>query len=431
MAIAPPDEGAEGEGPEVGGEPNGEHAAVASAASVMRPHPDSTGRATQDLTTSGSVTSLAPSKPIGLSAPYVDETEEAAVLEVLRSGRLAFGPMIEEFERALAERVGAPYVAALSSGTAGLHLCVKLAGISPGDEVITTPLSFIASANAIVYEGGMPVFVDVDERTLNINPAVVEAAITPRTKALVLVDLFGYPLDFDGFRDVASRHGLAIVEDACEALGATYRGQQVGSFGHPAVFAFYPNKQVTTGEGGAVALGTEDEWALVKSLANQGRTDTGETFAHERIGYNYRLDELSAAVGVAQLRKLDRILALRSEVASRYNALLEDVEGVRLLCRDDDFYRRSWFVYVVFVDPPADRATVMARLAAEGVASKPYLPAIHLQAAYRDRFGYTEGMFPVAEAAGAQGLALPFHTGLSAGDQERVVAALTQALRPA
>jgi perosamine synthetase len=188
---------------------------------------------------------------------------------------------------------------------------------------------------------------------------------------------------------------------------------------------------VTTGEGGAVALGTEDEWALVKSLANQGRTDTGETFAHERIGYNYRLDELSAAVGVAQLRKLDRILALRSEVASRYNALLEDVEGVRLLCRDDDFYRRSWFVYVVFVDPPADRAKVMARLAAEGVASKPYLPAIHLQAAYRDRFGYTEGMFPVAEAAGAQGLALPFHTGLSAGDQERVVAALTQALRPA
>jgi perosamine synthetase len=376
------------------------------------------------------VTGSAPPKPIGLSAPYVDESEEAIVLEVLRSGQLAFGPMIEQFERALAERVRAPYVAALSSGTAGLHLGVKLAGIVPGDEVVTTPLSFIASANAIVYEGGTPVFVDVDDRTLNLAPAVVEAAITSRTKALVLVDLFGYPLDFDGFRDIADRHGLAIVEDACEALGATYRGKQVGSFGHPAVFAFYPNKQITTGEGGAIALETEDEWAIVKSLANQGRTDRGETFAHERIGYNYRLDELSAALGVAQLRKLDRILALRNEVASRYDTLLEEVEGVRLLCPDDDVYRRSWFVYVVFVDPPIDRATVMARLAAEGIASKPYLPAIHLQSAYRDRFGFADGMFPVAEAAGAQGLALPFHTGLSEGDQDRVVGALNRALKP-
>jgi perosamine synthetase len=376
------------------------------------------------------VTGFAPPEPIGLSAPYVDETEEVAVLEVLRSGQLAFGPMIEQFERTLAERVGAPYVAALSSGTAGLHLGVKLAGISPGDEVVTTPLSFIASANAIVYEGGTPVFVDVDDRTLNLDSAAVEAEITSRTKALVLVDLFGYPLDFDAFREIAERHGLAIVEDACEALGATYRGQQVGSFGHPAVFAFYPNKQVTTGEGGAIALETEDEWAVVKSLANQGRTDRGETFAHERIGYNYRLDELSAALGVAQLRKLDRILALRNEVASRYDILLEEVEGVRLLCPDDDVYRRSWFVYVVFVEPPADRGTVMAHLAAEGIASKPYLPAIHLQSAYRDRFGFAEGMFPVAEAAGAQGLALPFHTGLSEGDQERVVAALSRALKP-
>jgi dTDP-4-amino-4,6-dideoxygalactose transaminase len=375
------------------------------------------------------VTGSVPPEPIGLSAPYVDETEEAAVLEVLRSGQLAFGPMIEQFERALAERVGAPYVAALASGTAGLHLGVKLAGISPGDEVVTTPLSFIASANAIVYEGGTPVFVDVDDRTLNLDPAAVEAAITPRTKGLVLVDLFGYPLDFDGFRDIAERHGLAIVEDACEALGATYRGQQVGSFGHPAVFAFYPNKQITTGEGGAIALETADEWAVVKSLANQGRTDRGETFAHERIGYNYRLDELSAALGVAQLRKLDRILALRAGVASRYDTLLEEVEGVRLLCPDDDVYRRSWFVYVVLVEPSADRAAVMAHLAAEGIASKPYLPAIHLQSAYRERFGFANGMFPVAEAAGAQGLALPFHTGLSEGDQERVAGALNRALK--
>src|SRR4051794_14949578 len=251
-----------------------------------------------------------PDAPIGLSAPYVDQDEEEAVLQVIRSGRLAFGSMIERFEQALAERVGAPYVAALSSGTAGLHLCVKLAGIAPGDEVVTTPLSFIASANAIVYEGGVPVFVDVDERTLNLDSAAVEAAITPRTKALVLVDLFGYPLEMDRFQEIATRHGLAIVEDACEALGATYRGRQVGSFGNPAVFAFYPNKQVTTGEGGAVVLQTEDEWALVKSLANQGRTDRGETFSHQRIGYNYRLVALFPPLGLALLRKLEPILLL-------------------------------------------------------------------------------------------------------------------------
>jgi len=376
------------------------------------------------------VTGVALSNQIGLSAPYVDEAEEAALLEVLRSGRLALGPMTEEFERALGDRVGAPYVAAVSSGTAGLHLGVKLAGISPGDEVVTSPLSFIASANAIVYEGGTPVFADVDPTTLNLDPTAVEAAITPRTKAILPVDLFGYPIEFDSFRQLADRHGLAIVEDACEALGATYRGRQVGSFGHPAVFAFYPNKQVTTGEGGAIALQTEDEWTVVKSLANQGRSDQGDTFAHNRIGYNYRLDELSAALGVQQLRKLDRILALREEVAMRYNALLAEVEGIRLLCPDDDVHRRSWFVYVVYIDPTVERAEVMARLAAEGIASKPYLPAIHLQEVYRDRFGFGEGMFPVAEAAGAQGLALPFHTGLTAGDQERVVAALARALQP-
>lgn len=374
------------------------------------------------------VSGSAASQTIGLSAPYVDESEEELVLEVIRSGRLAFGPMIQQFEGALAERVEAPFAAALSSGTAGLHLCVKLAGISRGDEVVTTPLSFIASANAIVYEGGNPVFVDVDEKTLNLDPGAVEAAITPRTKALVLVDLFGYPIDIDGFQALAERHGLAIIEDACEALGATYRGRQVGSFGNPAVFAFYPNKQITTGEGGAVVLGTEEEWALVKSLANQGRTDRGETFAHEHIGHNYRLDELSAALGVAQLRKLDRILSLRDEVAARYDELLADLEGIRLLCPNDELHRRSWFVYVVFLDTPAERSTVMERLAAEGIASKPYLPAIHLQPAYSDRFGFVPGMFPVAEAAGAQGLALPFHTGLTPGEQEQVVAALARAL---
>jgi dTDP-4-amino-4,6-dideoxygalactose transaminase len=368
-------------------------------------------------------------EPIGLSAPYVDEAEEEALLDVLRSGRLALGPNIDRFEEMLAERVGAPHVAAVSSGTTGLHLCVHMAGVSPGDEVVTTPLSFIASANCILYEGGTPVFVDVDERTLNLDPAAVEAAITPRTKALLLVDLFGYPLDIDAFQEVADRHGLAIIEDACEALGSTYRGRPVGSFGPPAVFAFYPNKQMTTGEGGAVAVHSEEAWELLKSLANHGRTDQGETFAHERLGYNYRLDELSAALGVAQLGKLDEILLLRDRVAARYNELLTDIDGVRLLAPDDELHRRSWFVYVVFLDPSAERSAVMERLASEGIASKPYLPAIHLQGAYRDRFGFSAGMFPITEAAGAQGLALPFHTALSSSDQERVVNALARAVQ--
>ena len=367
-------------------------------------------------------------RQVGLSAPWLGEREEELVLDVLRSGRLSLGPAIDRFEELFAEAVGAPFAAAVSSGTAGLHLLCHIAGIAPGDEVITSPYSFVASANCAIYEGATPVFADVDPRTWNLDPGAVEAAITPRTKALCLVDLFGYPLEYDELIAIAERHGLAIIEDACEALGSTYRGRPVGSFGHPAVFAFYPNKQMTTGEGGAVAVATEEEWTLVKALANQGRTDRGDTFVHEHVGFNYRLDELSAALGVAQLGKLDRILSLREEVAARYDALLAEVEGVRLLCPDDDIHHRSWFVYVVFVQPPAARDAVMSSLAAEGIASKPYIPAIHLQPAYQRLFGCRPGMFPVAEAAGARGLALPFSTGLTGGEQERVVAALIRAL---
>jgi perosamine synthetase len=368
-------------------------------------------------------------EPIPLSSPYLDEGEERAVLDVLRSGRLSLGPMVDELERLLAERVGAPFVAAVSSGTAGLHLSAKLARIGPGDEVITTPLSFIASANCILYEGATPIFVDVDRRTLNLDPAAVEAAVTPRTSALVTVDLFGYPAEYATLAAIADRHGLALVEDAAEALGAVYRGCPIGSLGHPAVFAFYANKQMTTGEGGAVALASEKEWELVKSLSNQGRTDRGDTFTHSRLGYNYRLDELSAAVGVAQLEKLGEILGQRAAVAARYEALLAGLDAVTTLCSDDADHVRSWFVYVVFVRPPLERDVVISRLAASGVSAKPYLPAIHLQPLYAERFGFRNGMFPIAEAAGASGIALPFHTALTEGEQERVVAALAHAVR--
>ena len=350
------------------------------------------------------------------------------MLETLRSGQLSLGPMTARFEAALAERVGAPYVAAVSSGTAGLHLAVRLAGLGEGDEVVTTPFSFVASANCVLYEGATPVFADIDPRTLNLDPAAVEAAITPRTRAILAVDIFGYPAEYAELEAIAERHGLVLVEDACEALGAEYKGRPVGSLGAPAVFAFYPNKQMTTGEGGAVAVPTEEEWALLKSLSNQGRSDSGEWLTHSRLGYNYRLDDVSAAIGLAQVGKLDRILELRAQVAARYAELLGGVEGVELPLADDAGHTRSWFVYVVQLAVGIDRNGVMAKLAEQGIASKPYLPSIHLQPYWRERFGTKEGMYPVSEDASRRSLALPFHTRLAEPDQARVVEALRGAL---
>jgi perosamine synthetase len=366
---------------------------------------------------------------IALSAPWLGEREEELALQALRSGRLSLGPMTDRFEDALAERVGASHVAAVSSGTAGLHLAVRLAGVGPGDEVVTTPFSFVASANCVLYEGATPVFVDVDRRTLNLDPAAVAAAITDKTRAILAVDIFGYPAELDELRALADAHGLAVVEDACQALGAEYRGRPIGSLGHPTVFAFYPNKQVTTGEGGAVAVSSEEEWELLKSLSNQGRTDSGKWLTHGHLGFNYRLDELSAAVGLAQLERLDAILQRRAAVAAHYGELLSELEEVELPAPDDEDHVRSWFVYVVRLADGIDRDAVMARLAAEGVASKPYLPCIHLQPYWRERFGTREGMYPVAEAASRQSLALPFHTQFGQGAQERVVEALRLALR--
>jgi perosamine synthetase len=364
-----------------------------------------------------------------MSAPWVGEREEELAVEALRSGRLSLGPMTDRFEAELAGRVGAKHVAAVSSGTAGLHLAVRLAGLGPGDEVLTTPFSFVASANAILYESATPVFVDIDPRTLNMDPDAVEAAVTEGTAGILVVDIFGYPAELDRFSELAAANGLALVEDACEALGARYRGRTIGSHEHPAVFAFYPNKQMTTGEGGAVTVSSEDEWQLLKSLSNQGRTDSGEWLTHGHLGFNYRLDEVSAAIGVAQLERLDEILERRSEVAARYGELLAAIDGVEPPAPDDDDHARSWFVYVVLLDEGVDRDGVIAQLAEEGVASKPYLPCIHLQPYWRERFGTSEGMFPVAESVSRRSLALPFHTQLSAEDQERVAEALSRALR--
>ncbi len=366
-------------------------------------------------------------KKINLSAPWIDERDEELVLEVLRSGWLSLGPTGPRFEALFADAVEAPYCAAVSSGTAGLHLCMRLAGVGPGDEVITSPYSFVASANCAIYEGATPIFADIDPRTFNLDPAAVEAAITPRTKAIVGVDIFGYPCELDPLLDLCERHGLAFVEDACEALGAQYKGRPLGSHGHPAVWAFYPNKQMTTGEGGAVTTDSEVDHELLVSLRNQGRLETSSWLQHGRLGYNYRLDDLSAALGIGQVEKLDRILEARSAVAAVYAELLADV-GVELPLPDDADHVRSWFVYVVKLPAGVDRNGVMARLAAEGVASAPYLPSIHLQSYMRERYGFREGMFPVSEDSSARTMALPFHTRLERDDQEYVAAALRSAL---
>jgi perosamine synthetase len=365
---------------------------------------------------------------VPLSGPYLDEREEQLVVEVLRSGRLSLGPTIDEFEERLAARVGAPYAAAVSSGTAGLHLLCVAAGIRAGDEVITSPYSFAASANCFVYEGATPVFADVDARTLNIDPAAVEAAITPRTTAIVAVDIYGYPCELDELRAIAGRHGLALIQDSCEALGAEYKGAPIGSHGPSAVFAFYPNKQMTTGEGGVVTTHSEAEWRLLRSLRNQGRGDDGGWLEHVRLGYNYRLDDVRAALGLGQLEKLDEILDLRDSVARYYAEVLAGIPGVELPCEDDDSHKRSWFVYVVKLPDNAARERVIAHFEREGIGFNRYLPSIHLQPYMRERYGFGEGLCPVSEDASSRTLALPFFAALERGAQERVAEALAAAL---
>ena len=363
-------------------------------------------------------------RTVPLSAPWIGEREEELVLEVLRSGRLSLGPTGPHFEELFAEAVGAPYCAAVSSGTAGLHLCMRLAGVEAGDEVITSPYSFVASA---IYEGATPVFADIDPHTYNLDPTAVEAVITERTKAIVAVDIFGYPCELDPLLALCKRHGLKLVEDACEALGARYRGRPVGSHGHPAVFAFYPNKQITTGEGGTVTTGSREEHEVLVSLRNQGRLETSSWLLHGRLGYNYRLDDVSAALGIAQLERLDAILVARGEVAARYGELLHGVDAEPPLA-DDAEHVRSWFVYVVKLPEGADRDRVAAQMIERGVATAPYLPSVHLQPYMRERYGFREGMLPVSENCSARTLALPFHARLERDDQEYVVETLRAAI---
>ena len=369
---------------------------------------------------------------IPLAKPSLSEREAALVLDTLRSARLALGPRLPEFESALAQRLGVSHLSAVSSGTAGLHLAVRAAGVEAGDEVITTPFSFVASANCVLYEHATPVFCDIDPRTLNIEPAAAEAAVSTRTTGLLPVHIFGYPADMPGFERLAAERGLWIVEDTCEALGATHAdGLQVGARGNLAVFGFYPNKQLTTGEGGAVVCPDEATKQRIDSERNQGRAPDMGWLDHDRLGFNYRLDDLSCALGIAQLERLDELLAARARVAALYTEALGGVDELVLPCPDEGGDRRSWFVYVVQLPPGVDRDEAVVAMRARGVDTKPYLPAIHLMSFYRERFGHREGEFPVCEEVARRSLALPFFPELSEGEVEQVVEALGEVIAEA
>jgi perosamine synthetase len=369
---------------------------------------------------------------IPLARPSIGPSEEAQVLEALRSGRLALGPRLPEFEDALSGRLAGRPVSAVSSGTAGLHLSIRAAGIRAGDEVVTTPFSFVASANCLLYENARPVFCDIDPRTLNIDPGAAAAAVSERTTGLLPVHVFGYPADLPALERVAAERGLWIVEDSCEALGAMHGdGAPVGARGNLSAFGFYPNKQVTTGEGGAVVCPDASAKERVDSERNQGRAPDMGWLDHDRLGFNYRLDDLSCALGLAQLERLDELLAGRARVAALYSEGLADVQGLDLPCPDSDGDRRSWFVYVVQLPPGVNRDASVTAMRERGVDTKPYLPAIHLMSFYRERFGHRDGEFPVCEDVAARSLALPFFPELSDVEVEQVVAALRDVIESA
>ena len=355
---------------------------------------------------------------IPMAQPVLGDAEEQAVLEVLRSGQLSLGPRVPEFERAFAARVGARHASAVSSGTAALHLGLRAVGVSEGDEVVTSPFSFVASANAILYERATPVFADIDPVTLNIDPDAAAAAITGRTTALLPVHIFGYPADVPALE----AHGLPIVEDACEALGAVFGdGTPVGGRGHPATFAFYANKQLTTGEGGMLVMGSAEHKERADSERNQGRAPDMDWLDHDRLGFNYRLTDIACALGLAQLEHLDEMLAARARVAGWYREALAGSE-IALPCEDAGGNVRGWFVFVVQV--PRERDRVIGQLRERGIPSKPYLPAIHLMSFYRERFGHKEGEFPVCEDLAARSVALPFFPAMTEGQVAQVAEAL-------
>ncbi len=370
------------------------------------------------------------SDPISLSSPDISDAEIAAVVDVLRTPRLSLGPRVAEFEAAFTGLLGVKHAVACNSGTSGLHLIWQGLEIGPGDEVVTTPFSFIASSNSILFVGARPVFVDIEADTWQIDARRIEAAVTPRTRAILPVDVFGSIPDMDAIVALARRRGLRVVEDSCEALGSTYRGRLAGALADAGCFGFYPNKQITTGEGGMIVTSDDRVAFLCRSLRNQGRDPDAGWLAHARLGFNYRLPDINCAVGIVQMRRLGEILARRARVAQWYVERLCDERRVTLQRIPADVHM-SWFVFVVRLGDEYSqqrRDEILAGLAQRGIGCSNYFSPIHLQPFYRERFGYKPGDFPVTEALAARTIALPFHNGVSEADVDRVVAALRSLL---
>ena len=365
-------------------------------------------------------------RDIPLARPHITQAEIDAVVAVLRTSQLSLGPKLAEFEEAFARYCETTEAIACSSGTAGLHMLILAMGIGPDDEVLTTPFSFIASANCILMERAVPVFVDIDPQTWNLDASLLEAAVTPRTRAIIPVDVFGLVADMEPIVKVARRHDLRVIEDSCEALGSRYQGRPAGAWGDAGVFGFYPNKQLTTGEGGMIVTNDATSARQARSLRNQGRDPGSAWLAHQRLGYNYRLSEMSCAMGLVQLSRIDELIAARRRVETWYRQRLADEPRVRLQRRPSGV-EVSCFVMVVRLSDDheqRDRDRILRQLATKGIGCSNYFAPIHLQPFYAERFGYEPGALPVCEALSARTIALPFHHELTEADVDHVCHAL-------
>ena len=373
---------------------------------------------------------------VPLSSPDIVEKDIEAVVQVMKTRHLSIGPKIVEFEKRMSEYAVVKYTVAVNSGTSALHLIIKGMGIGEGDTVITTPFSFISSSNCILFERAKPLFVDIDEQTLNLDPDKTDEQLgkmsqeeLDKVKAMIVVDAFGQPADWDRFTEIGKKYNLKLIEDSAEALGAEYKGKRAGSLGEVGVFAFYPNKQITTGEGGVLVTDNEKLVRLARSMRSQGRGESGEWLDHERLGYNYRMDELSAALGCSQMERIEEILGKRARVAEMYGEKLVEVEEVQVPFIADYVSRMSWFVYVIRLEKGIDRNKVIKYLNEEGVQCKPYFTPIHLQPFYKQMFGYKEGDFPITEDVTGRTIALPFFNNLKEEQVDYVVEKLKEGIK--
>jgi perosamine synthetase len=365
---------------------------------------------------------------IPLSNPDITELEINYVTQVLKTPDLSLGPKLVEFETRIAEFIGRKYAIATNSGTSALHLIVRALGIKDGDEVITTPFSFIASANCILFERAKPVFVDIDPLTFNIDVNRIEEQINKKTKAILAVDVFGYPADWDRLEQIAKKHHLKLIEDSCEAIGAEYKGEKAGTFGEVATFAFYPNKQMTTGEGGIIVTDNKETANLCRSMRNQGREDSNEWLKHKRLGYNYRISDINCALGIAQLDRIEELLEKRERVAQMYNTRLKDWQELRIPFTTPEV-KRSWFVYVIILGnrySTNNRDKILIELRKRGIGCSNYFPPIHLQPFYVEMFGFKKGDFPITEHVSERTITLPFYSKLTESEVDFVVGNLKE-----